>query len=462
MKFNPFSSKKKATESAEKQAPEFTKNSFQGASKDKNTIKIGKTTWAINLRWIAKKNNIKNEAELRSWIRETAKKEKMDFAVNSKGQTIGFSSKGKGHKKKMPSLAASIAMTYSGNFIAAIRTKHGYYIVASKSGSVDPGSDVLMPPESTTQEIFQRIYKMAEKFDSAVATKVYAPADLGIEGAEEWERPIEKMKPNYKLQDVDPSAQFRIFITRVVLFSVFAGVMYYAYNLYEQLTAPPPPPKEITLPAKPWANKEKASEAIIECVKAIEKSVGGGPGWNAKTTVCKDGNISTAFTRADKLEEGGIPYSWFLEGIQGREYPIKGASVAPNGIVTYQMPTLETKTVWTENIVPEKMEDATKKIKDNLDSIFYSSNVSEKKERYYKTGSVTVTTLKNPEIIADVMGDVTGLVLDKITYDHDSGKYSIIVTITNEHNTPNAGKIVYQKPKPVRKFDKDYAKVYEK
>jgi Pilin accessory protein (PilO) len=430
------------------------------AGEKKGILVIGKTKWAINISWRVISASGKGATDIRNWITETANNNKFDYVVLTNiGNTAGFASSYLGHAKGMPSLAAAMAAAKPGNWVAVVETSAGYYITANRNGSVDPLGDKILPLKSSPAVIRDQIQKIYATFDEKVETHVYAPKKFEFT-TEEWPVPLDKLTKNNKLQHADPVKARKQQITKIALWTTIAGGSYYFWNVIEDMNRPPPPPKEVIVDAKPWANKESASQVGKACALGEAKIIPNMAGWSTKSFACINGTISAVYRRDEPINQLGTPFDWFANTAAFSGYPVAGAKLIKPGNATYSISVPMSQTVWTETTVPDDARRAGIMLVNRLDNIFVNSSMQDKKKKYYRTVTVTIKTNDRLDLIFDQMKDIKGLVLEKIT--KASGQpYTIVVSITNEEGIPKSGKIVFKRPAPLRKFDTNYLKVFK-
>ncbi len=411
-----------------------------GASQDANfppastvgALKIGKTEYAVGLFW----DKAQDGTKIDKAAREKAAQINADFyAVRSATVTqFGLGERSLGHSANMPSLAAHVANSRTGQFLALFEVPGGYYILGVRHDGINPQLERYIADRQEATVLFEDFSPL--NWDEKFAPESFGWPDtvpLRIEDALIGRPPV-RLKEVKRHSSVVKLGAIGLLIGVGILGKVYWDKTQadadFQRSLQEQMeqaknaVLPNNEPK-IEVPRPPWENKVAGAAMLDLCVRQVGKFPLDIPGWNVTGFTCQNPDDPVgvaAFTRYGALGKRGGPVTWIMNFVNPEGYK-PSLVTSGNGSsdqvsaqwMLYKAGEAPKYTADQTTISIGKIREALLKLMENrMTTVQFG--VPPEANDFYRGTTFEFSTKADPRDYLDIISLIPGVIIDEMTY----------------------------------------------
>lgn len=406
------------------------------------TTVVDGITYAAGLFW----QPLQNRDDPYTEIEETAENilEGADLFALKPGKVVQFGvcSSSDGYRKGMSSLAVSVATSFSdkSSFVAVFKVDNGWWYCCVRNDIILSDGDMLFLKEEDAKEQFMSMMTVPDW-----GYKI-APAEWGIEDTKNME--LSGVLANgirAKLQKVKALRGVKLYA--VVIVSAVVGFWILSSFVVDVLFAPKQKPvivapvrPKIIKPVvveekpiiKPWETLKNAEDILQYCYRDVMGFVKiMPPGWKIGGINCSDSGATVSWSR----QVGRI--SWVDQALNESGMKFAARSVSTDGN------TLIASTAYMPQVVKSPPAYTGVELKNIINDLFQSLDLqislSDKEETVeipaanksdppktiiYKMIGFMFTVSQNPTTWMEVLTKFSGLVINSIRYDTNTGLWT--------------------------------------
>lgn len=328
--------------------PSLSVSSGQGAQgaeaptpQAENTIKVGRTTYAVGLFW----QPLQDVDDPIPEIRETMESDTGTnlYAIHygrAPQYAIGRTDKGHKEGQVVGGIAVLDALSDKYSFVAVFKVPEGWWFLVARNDLILPEEDILYHTEQEAKDAFFSMMAVPDW-----GYKI-APASWNLDDTEEMDlTDLLKRGQQVRLQSLSAIRGTKILLTFAILIFIIIAIIAYSVFFFidkEKKEAPviEPVAPQVSLQTvepqrveeKPWDKLVSVPDFLTRCwsssyqLKAMQI-----PGWGLNQIVCTPQGIATGWTKT--WTQGGR-VAWVEVGIK-EQYRFKGeAQINETGTAT--------------------------------------------------------------------------------------------------------------------------------
>ena len=385
-------------------------------------------TYAASLFW----QPLLNENKPLPEIKEASENimEGADLYVTRKGKSsqFGLASSSQGFTAGMPSAAVSLISGLGPvtSFLGVFKVSSGWWYICFRNDVILSDGDTLFISEKDAKN---QLIAMLSVPDWDI---VFAPADWGIEDTKaDHLGPMLERGIQAKLAKVNASNDT---LMMAVIIACFAVILWFGYSTLKDLffSQPDEPviaPVEIEQPKMPkepdpWISMNNPLDVMRQCYLATQKVIQiVTPGWKIEGITCTP---ATGIVTSWRREMGRLTWIEQALNVSGVNFSSRVLSRDGNSVMV-SVPIGEISK-W--NSPPEYYEDDLINIINDLNqtldiNIGYTPKVwVSPRGTKFKLLSYAISSNNDPLIWSDLLMKFSGLTVDTITYDINSGNWT--------------------------------------
>ncbi|MBR1605357.1 MAG: type 4b pilus protein PilO2 [Alphaproteobacteria bacterium] len=406
------------------------------------TTVIDGKTYVAGLFW----QPLQNRDDPYTEIDETAESilEGADLFALKPGKVVQFGvcSSSDGYRKGMNSLAVSVATSFAdkSSFVAVFKVDNGWWYCCVRNDIILSDGDMLFLKEEDAKEQFMSMMTVPD-WGYRIA-----PAEWGIEDTKAMDlSAILENGIRAKLQKVKALRGIKLYA--IVAVSAVIGFWVLSSFVVDVLFAPKKQPvivapvrPKIIKPVvveekpiiKPWETLKNPEEILLYCYRDAMNMVKiMPPGWKIGGINCSDSGATVSWNR----QVGRI--SWVDQALNESGMKFAARSISTDGgtliaSTSYSPQTIKSPPAYTDielkNIINDLFQslDLSISLSDQQETVQVpAANPNDPpKTIIYKQVGFSFTVNQNPMTWMDVLTKFSGLVINSIKYDTDSGSWS--------------------------------------
>ncbi len=403
----------------------------EGGNKVISSVSVEGIPYATSLFWQPIQNTEDPVAEVSETASSILEGADLFCVKQGKAPQFGICSSLQGYKKGMLVGAVSVATALSGlsSFVAVFKVDNGWWYICVRNDIILSDGDLVFASEEEAKSQFMSMLAVPDW------GKKIAPQDWGIEGTEDINiAELIKKGMRVKLDKINALRGAKLFM--VIGVSAVVGIWLLSVIINSIFLAPPKRPaiapikpkavikKELPLPPEdvPWNQVYDAAQMMELCYKNVSAlSQIMPPGWVIGNVTCTNKDVSTSWERnvgrvlwmEDALKNSGLTFASKTIENTGN---VMRVSIALQGIaVEKNLPNIDS------NHLKATLNDLFQAFNQPvvlLDEV-YTSN----RKKIYKKVKFTFSSDNNPIVWRDLLTKFSGLEINMIKYNKQSGKW---------------------------------------
>lgn len=306
------------------------RNASTTPSISKGVIQVNKRSYAVGLYW----EGVEDSSDAASHARERADNADFFCVYKAPNKTqVGFANRSQGHKTNMPSLAAHIASSRTGRFLALFAVEGGFYILGVREDGINPLLERFVGSRDEAMDLFEDA--KADNWDEMIAPNAFGWKDTTEIHIDDCLRG----RPPVRLKDIKRSGYF----VKLLLLGIIIATGIFGFQFWQQMDAEnqarlqaeadalrastadaflPGQQQKIEIPEAPWVNLTLGSYFLKKCVDDIMEFPLDIPGWTVKNFICENPTtpVAAAVLTRDALGKGGGPINWIAPYVKAKSY----------------------------------------------------------------------------------------------------------------------------------------------
>jgi hypothetical protein len=453
-------------------------------SAHKATVQVAGKTYAVGLFWKSSDDPKRVSKEAIAYSKSDSIGADLYCVRIGEAVQFGLGQKERGHKAGMPSLAASIDESLTGDWLAAFYIGGFYYVAAVRKGLVLSERDQIFVVEEDAKEVFTDLYYGADWDD------VICPDVWGMASEEVREEHIEDVVQGTSAGKLKPTNPMAGIIKFGVLLALLAGIGFGGHTLYqthlekeriaaleaareaakeraetigkkslgqraqeeidralaavEDTVAPilgiersEPQQLPDTPPPAPWKGRKNGTGMLIACVQDILKAPMDVPGWQTTQISCNERNIQvtlerqggTALWAETHLKKSGYPdVNYRRNAGAGSLY----VSYPPSYVSQYG----ENLAAQPVDVVVDYLREHFAEMDMRIEAVVQPDNPNNHRSRFFREGTISFNTDISPVEFSSIFSKVKGLVIDSVSLNLGSNQWLVRGSIYDRREIP--------------------------
>ena len=317
-------------------------------------VKVGRRIYAVGLLWQPSPSGRIAQAAREAAAQPGQQSDFYCVRAASKSAAIpqyGLGQSAQGHKAGMATLAASLANAQPGSWAGAFRLREGTWIIVVRDDLVAPDGDVLFDNDEAARD------RLLQEVSLGGVQRVYAPDGWAVPGSDPTPLPLLLQdRSECRLQPVRVPMRLIIYgaaAAAVVLLLVFLALQWQAEQerIEQEQTAAQLkaqqeamkngavskiinkwewPPAEQCYERK-WEKAARGFDVLNSCQALLKKINAAQLGWKRGTATCMDNKLNIIWQR-EKTDNGIVPNDSIVkDDLTSASQNTRGPAVMPRG-----------------------------------------------------------------------------------------------------------------------------------